>query len=183
MSQNVRFYFGLQSKYDALVEKNPLALYFIEDTNRLYKGDILIATGAVVNSIASGLMSAEDKKKLDEIVASGIRELVPVDNSLIIVDTENGKSSGVAISAQDGNAIEVVEDGLFVPSAKEVSIPEYSIEKQTVADEGYAVSYKLKKVVDGEISYVGDTINVAKDMVKETIMRRSREDSVKRINK
>ena len=171
MSQNVRFYFGLQSKYDALTEKNPLALYFIEDTNRLYKGDVLIATGAVVSSMAAGLMSKEDKAKLDELVASGsgIRELVSVDGSLVIADTENGgKSIGVAISTQEGNAIVAVEDGLFVPSAKEISVPEYSIEKQTVADEGYAVSYKLKKIVDGEVSYVGDTINVAKDMVLQS---------------
>lgn len=67
MSQNVRFYFGLQSKYDALTEKNPLALYFIEDTNRLYKGDVLIATGAVASSMAAGLMSAKDKEFIDSI--------------------------------------------------------------------------------------------------------------------
>lgn len=171
MSQNVRFYFGLQSKYDALTEKNPLALYFIEDTKRLYKGEVLIATGDVANAMAAGLMSAEDKANLDALVAkgSGIVELVSVNGSLVIADTENGgKSIDVAISSKEDNALVIAEDGLFVPSAQKVSVPEYTIEKQSVADEGYAVSYKLKMTVDGEVSYVGDTINVAKDMVLQS---------------
>ena len=104
MSQNVKFYFGLQNKYDALTEKNPLALYFIEDTKRLYKGDVLIATGAEATSMASGLMSAEDKAKLDALVVSGggISELVPVDGSLVITDTENG---GKAIGGNSEHSI------------------------------------------------------------------------------
>ena len=171
MSQNVRFYFGLQSKYDALTEKNPLALYFIEDTQRLYKGDVLIAAASIATSMASGLMSKEDKANLDALVArgGGISELIPVDSSLVIAETENGgKSIGVAISKNEDNAIVAVEDGLFVQSAQEVLVPEYTIEKQSGADEGYAISYKLKKTVNGEVSYVGDTINVAKDMVLQS---------------
>lgn len=42
---------------------------------------------------------------------------------------------------------------------------DYAIERQTVAEEGYAASYKLRKTVGETISYVGDTINIPRDMV------------------
>lgn len=164
---NVRFYFGAQAKYDALVEKNPIALYFIEDTQRLYKGDVLMATGADATALAAGLMSAADKEKLDSLtVDGGIRKLTAVDGTIVMTDTEDGgKSIGVAISSKEGNSLVAVEGGLFVPTAQEVSVPEYAIEKQEVAEDGYATSYKLKRSVNGESTYVGDTINIAKDMV------------------
>lgn len=166
MAQNVKFYFGAQAKYDALLEKDSMALYFIEDTQRLYKGDVLLAVGAKATSLAAGLMSAEDKAKLDDLVAaSGASNLTAVDGTIKLTETEDGKSIGVAVSTQDGNSLVVAEDGLFVPVAKEISIPEYAIEKQEVAEDGFAVSYKLKKTVGGESSYVGDVINIAKDMV------------------
>lgn len=165
-TQNVKFYFGTQAKYDALLERHALALYFIEDTQRLYKGDTLIATGANATSMASGLMSAEDKIKLDELVAAqGKANLSPVDGSIIITDIGDEKYIGVAISSQADNGLIVVDDGLFVPSVQEVSVPEFTIEKQEVADEGYATSYKLKRTINGASSYVGDVINIGKDMV------------------
>lgn len=165
---NVKFYFGSQSKYDALAEKDSLALYFIEDTQRLYKGDVLMATGADATSMASGLMSAEDKIKLDALVVGTGLNLVPVDRTIVIADTEDGsKSIGVAISAQEGNALVAVDDGLFVAGMGEIIIPEYALEKQATAEEGYVSSYKLKKTVGEEVTYVGDAINIGKDMVLE----------------
>ena len=164
----VRFYFGLQEKYDALTDRDSLALYFIEDTKRLYKGDILIASGADATSMASGLMSAEDKIKLDALVAGTGLNLTPVDGTIVITDADDGsKAIGVAISEQAGNALVAVEDGLFVAGLSDVVIPEYAIEKQATAEEGYASSYKLKKTVGEEVTYVGDVINIGKDMVLE----------------
>lgn len=112
-NQNVRFYFGSQAKYDALIERDSLALYFIEDTQRLYKGDILLATGADATAMASGLMTAEDKMKLDSLVAG--QNLKPVDGSIVITGSENGaKLIGVGISAVKGNLAKVLDDGIFV---------------------------------------------------------------------
>lgn len=163
--QNVQFYFGTQAKFDALTEYNELALYFITDTQRLYKGSKLFATGAMATTMVDGLMSKEDKVALDELIASqGTSTLTPVDGTITIVDNK----IGVAISAQKGNALQKIEDGLFVPSTQEVSIPEYSIEKQVVADEGFNATYKLKKTLNGVDSYVGDSINFSIDAVLET---------------
>ena len=179
MSQNVRFYFGPQAKYDELQEKNPMALYFLEDTQCLYKGDKLMATGVMATSMASGLMSSEDKIKLDELLSGGgLKNLTPIDNTIIIRDKDDGgKSIGVAVSGQTGNTLVVAEDGLFVQAQDDVSVPEYIIEKQTATEDGFAASYKLKKIVDGESSYVGDTINIGKDMVLQNATLKTAEET------
>lgn len=168
MAQNVKFIaVKLQATYDTLVTKDPLALYWIQDTQRVYKGDKLYGVGLEATSEFAGLMSAEDKAKLDALVMSGgLSKLTAVDGTISITDTENGgKAIGVAVSTADGNTLVAVDGGLFVPT---VSVPEYAIEKQETADEGYSVSYRLKKMIGDEVSYVGDTINIAKDMVLQS---------------
>ena len=178
---NVKFYsVKLKSTFEALEVKDSLALYWIAETSELYKGDQLFGTGATATKEAAGLLSAEDKARLDDLVAaSGTLNLTAVDGTINLFDTIGGKSIGVAISANKGNALVAVEDGLFVPVAKEVSIPEYEIEKQATADEGYSTSYKLKKTVNGESTYVGDTINIARDMVLQSAsMKVVEEDNI-----
>ena len=172
MAQNVKFIaVRLQATYDALETKDSLALYWIQDSQRLYKGAELYGTGLAATAEFAGLMSAEDKAALDALVASGggIANLVPVDGTITIADTaDGGKALGVAVSAQDNNILVAVDDGLFVPKAEEVVVPEFTIEKQAIAEEGYATSYKLKRTVGEEFTYVGDTINIAKDMVLQS---------------
>lgn len=173
MGNNVKFFFTNDfNKYLNLAVKDPLALYFIEDAETgycaLYKGENLMAVGSNATAMASGLMSSEDKKSLDEIIASGggIGNLQAVDGTISITDGENGKKNiAVSISGREGNALTFVDGGLFVPTAQEISVPEYAIEKQSVADEGFNATYKLKKTHNGEVSYVGDSINVAIDAV------------------
>lgn len=170
MSQNVRFFFtSTKSKYDALIEKNPLALYFITDEatgcNYLYKGDKLIAAGHEASEQFAGLMSAEDKAKLNNLIASGggLGKLSAVDGTISILDTvDGGKAIGVLVAQDAGNALKAVDGGLFVEQAV---VPEYAIEKQEVATDGFVATYKLKRTVGTEISYVGDEINIAKDLV------------------
>ena len=169
MSMNVKFIsVKLQATYDALATKDNLALYWIQDSQRLYKGDKLYGVGLAATAEFAGLMSAEDKAKLDALVTGngGLTGLTAVDGTMVITDTEDGgKAIGVAIAPDAGNALVAVEGGLFVPT---VSVPEYAIEKQATAEEGYAASYRLKKTVGDEVSYVGDTINIAKDMVLQS---------------
>lgn len=42
---NVRFYSGTRAQYDSLTNRNPLALYFCDDTGELFKGDICLSDG------------------------------------------------------------------------------------------------------------------------------------------
>ena len=164
---NVKFFsVKLKSTYTELEVKDTLALYWIDETSELYKGDKLFGTGAIATQEVAGLLSPEDKARLDALVAaSGKINLSAVDGTIKLTETVDGKAIGVAVSTQPGNALVAVEDGLFVPIPQEVIIPEYAIEKQETAEDGYATSYRLKKTVGDVSSYVGDTINIGKDMV------------------
>lgn len=164
---NVLFKIGTRAQFDAIVTKSETTLYWLSDTQQLYKGDVLFGTGALATQAAAGLLSAEDKAKLDALVAGGgLSNLTPVDSTIIVTDVEGGgKSIGVAISTEAGNVLVKKGDGLYVDASGSIDVPEYAIEKQEVAEEGYAVSYKLKKTVGGASSYVGHTINIPKDMV------------------
>jgi len=168
MAQNVKFIaVKLQATFDALETKDALALYWIHDTQRLYKGDKLYGTGLEATSEFAGLMSAEDKAALEALkVGGGLSNLVPVDGTISITDAVGGgKALGVAISTQNGNTLVVNEDGLFV---QETIVPEFTIEKQVTAEDGFAATYRLKKVVGEESAYVGDAINIAKDLVLQS---------------
>lgn len=161
---NVLFKVGTSEQFKNIVTKSETTLYWLTDTQELYKGDVLFGVGREASADAAGLLSAADYQKLqDLIVTGGTINLTPVDSSIVITEAENGaKSIGVAIATKEGNTLQAVEGGLFVPA---VVVPEYVIEKQTTADEGYAVSYKLKKTVGEEVSYIGDVINIPKDLV------------------
>lgn len=66
---NVKFLsVKLKSTFDALETKDSLALYWIEETQELFKGDKLYGTGAVVTDEFAGLMSPKDKATLDALV-------------------------------------------------------------------------------------------------------------------
>jgi hypothetical protein len=166
---NVRFLgVKLKSTFNALETKESNALYWIEETQELYKGATLYGTGALATAKVAGLLSPEDKAKLDALVASGggLSNLTAIDGTISIFDTaDNGKAIGVNIAPIDGNQLVAVDGGLFVPT---VVVPEYSIEKQSIAEEGFAATYKLKKTVGEDISYVGDSINIARDLVLKT---------------
>lgn len=177
---NVRFLsVKLRSTFDALVTKESAALYWIEETQELYKGDILYGTGALASEKAAGLLSANDYVKLQELIASGsgLSSLKAVDGTISIFDAvDGGKLIGVAIAPDATNALKAVDGGLFVPT---VIVPEYSIEKQAIADEGFAATYRLKKIIGEEVSYIGDTINIARDLVlKSATLETVTEDGI-----
>lgn len=101
-----------------------------------------------LDNLCSDLNTALDGK-VDSVSAA--------DNSVTVT---GGKSAsvGVKISAATGNLLELASDGLKViaPTAAE-----YTIQKATTAEEGFAATYKLMK--DGV--QVGASINLIKDMV------------------
>lgn len=150
----------LKSTFLALENKDPLALYWIVETSELFKGEQLFGVGALATEQAAGLLSPEDYAKLRALV--GIDKLSAVDGTISITNTaDGGRAIGIAIAPDVGNQLVAVEGGLFVPT---VVVPEYAIEKVTT-ESGFSASYKLKKTVGEEVSYVGDTINIAKDLV------------------
>lgn len=166
---NVRFCsVKLQATYDALVTKETNVLYFVQDTSRLYHGDLLIGTGALATEQAAGLLSAEDYAALKSLIASGsvTNDLHPTDGTIVLTRKEDGKTTiGVGLSAVDGNILTIKEDGLF---ARITQLPEYSIEQQKTPEDGFVATYKLKKTEGDMSSYVGDAINIPKDKVLQS---------------
>ena len=159
---NVKFLsVKLKSTFEALETKDSLALYWIDETQELFKGSVLYGTGALATEKVAGLLSPEDYVALKALIAngSGISNLRPVDGSIVIKKDDSAHTIGVGLSTVDGNMLSVKDDGLYAKA------PEYSIEKQASAEDGYSATYKLKKTVDGVSTYVGDSINVLKDLV------------------
>lgn len=165
---NVIFKQGTLAQYNALANKNANTLYWLHDVRQLYKGEVLYAVGAEATSLASGLMSAADKAKLDALGEGGVLALTPVDSTIVIADGDGGKTIGVRVSAGEGNVLAVRDDGLFVPAVAISGSVEFSLEKQGVATEGYSVTYKLKRTEGENVTYVGDEINIPKDMVLQS---------------
>lgn len=165
---NVIFKQGTRAQYNAISVKDANTLYWLTDTQELFKGEVLYGKGAEATALASGLMSAADKAKLDNLAAGGAIGLTAVDASVILGSDENGTTIGVQISKEDGNALSIKDDGLFVSAGATGETVEFVIERQEDAAEGYAATYKLKRVVGEEETYVGDEINIPKDLVLQS---------------
>lgn len=56
-----------KSTFEALATKEEFALYWILETQELYKGEQLFGTGSLATAEFAGLMSPEDKRKLDTL--------------------------------------------------------------------------------------------------------------------
>ena len=76
---NVIFKQGTRAQYDAIAVKDASTLYWLTDTRELFKGEILYAKGTEATTLASGLMSAADKAKLDNLAAGGAIGLTAVE--------------------------------------------------------------------------------------------------------
>lgn len=163
MASNVIFKIGTQEQYNALAVKDPNTLYWLHDVSELRKGEDLYGKGSEATALASGLMSAADKAKLDALSAGGAAGLTAVDASVVLASGEDGTTIGVQVSKESGNALELKEDGLFVSAAS--GAVEFAIEKQATPEDGYSASYKLKRTENGTDTYVGDIINIPKDAV------------------
>lgn len=142
---NVLFKVGTRAQFDAIVTKNETTLYWLNDTQELYKGDVLFGKGALASETAAGLLSAEDYKKLQElIVTGGTVDLIPVDGSIVIED----KKIGVGLSAVEGNMLSIKDDGLFVPI-----VDLTGVQDRLTAVEGSIA--KLQEDILGGIRYKG----------------------------
>ena len=162
---NVIFRQGTRAQYDAITAKDVNTLYWLTDTQELFKGEVLYGKGAEATTLASGLMSAADKAKLDNLASGGAIGLAAVDASVILGSDDNGTTIGVQVSKIEGNALELKEDGLFVSPAAVSGTVEFVIEAQETPEDGYAATYKLKRTEGEDVAYVGDTINIPKDAV------------------
>lgn len=142
---NVLFKVGTSEQFQNITTKNETTLYWLTDTQELYKGDVLFGTGREASVDAAGLLSAADYQKLqDLIVTGGTVNLTPVDGSIVIEDNK----IGVAIAPVEDNALVAVEGGLFV-----ASVDLTSVENRLTAVEGSIA--QLQEDIVGGIRYKG----------------------------
>jgi hypothetical protein len=150
---NVLFKIGTRAQFDAIVTKSETTLYWLSDTQELYKGDVLFGKGSLASEEAAGLLSAEDYKKLKELIATGgAVELTPVNGSIVIKD----KKIGVGLSAVEGNMLSIKDDGLFA-----ASVDLTDVQNRLTAVEGSIA--QLQEDIVGGIRYKG-TVETVDDL-------------------
>lgn len=136
-------------------------------------GDLTSDVATLQGQVAD-LISKVGKAAEDEVAATGLYALIDeikalaegkvasvgaTDKSITVGGTATKPTVGVAISADEGNALSLAADGLKV-TIPEVTIPVYSVVEDKTSTE-YSAIYHLTK--DG--INVGAAINIPKDMV------------------
>lgn len=127
------FAVDLKSTFEALTTKDEFALYWIMETQELYKGDVLFGMGAEATGDMAGLMSAEDKRKLDTLadIEGGIHFLgisstnpidgivtidgeviTPVAGDIVIYGTKE------YICDKNGEFVELGDEGIYLTAAQ-----------------------------------------------------------------
>lgn len=125
--------------------------------------DLITAVGkkAAGGEAATGLY-----KEIADAIALANRKVASVeaaDRSITVAGTATEPTVKVALSAAEGNALELAADGLKV-TIPEVTVPAYSMKKLNTATSGMSASYQLTK--DG--AGIGAIIDIPKDMVVES---------------
>lgn len=140
-------------------------------------GDLASDVATLQGQVAD-LIAAVGKKAAGEEPATGIyKDIADVitlanskvasvkaaDKSITVAGTATAPTVKVALSAAEGNALELATDGLKV-TIPEVTVPAYSMKKLDSATAGMSASYQLTK--DG--AGIGAIIDIPKDMVVES---------------
>lgn len=107
---------------------------------------------------ASGLFALIDEVKA--LAEGKVASVTASDNSIIVAGDATAPTVAVKISAAEGNALSLADDGLKV-EIPEVKVPVYSLVKDEAAADGDIATYHLTK--DGKNE--GVAINVPKDLV------------------
>lgn len=126
------FAVDLKSTYNALTIKDEFALYWIMETQELYKGDVLFGVGAEATANMAGLMSAEDKQKLDTLAGItgamhflGVSSTNPADG-VVTIDGEVviPKAGDIVIYEskeficdKNGNLVELGDESIYLTAA------------------------------------------------------------------
>jgi hypothetical protein len=127
------FAVDLRSTFDALTTKDAFALYWIMETQELYKGDVLFGTGAEATADMAGLMSAEDKRKLDTLASLeggvhflGVSETDPEEGVITIGGEVISPVAGDMviygskeyICDKNGKFVELGDEGIYLTAAQ-----------------------------------------------------------------
>lgn len=106
---DVVFRAGTRAQYNALETYDNNTLYWITDTQEVFKGATLFGIGAEATSAAAGLLSAEDKAALDDLIATSLRDHFvynqPVASSVWVIDHPLNKRPSVTVVDSAGSVV------------------------------------------------------------------------------
>lgn len=119
-----------------------------------------------------GVEEAKAAAQAAQTTADGkVASVTAADASVTVGGSGTAPTIKVAVSADEGNALKLAADGLKVEMG---AAPEYVIEKDAAAQEGFFATYTLKK--DGV--QAGEKINIPKDyLVKSASVKEAEGDS------
>lgn len=118
----VLFRTGTWEQYNSLANKDVNTLYFVSDATHceVWKGDKLFGRGVEATASLAGLMSAEDKKKLDELldVEGGILPSYELEK---LETPEEDAIASYRLKKTTGDSSEYVGDTINIPQDKVLS--------------------------------------------------------------
>lgn len=171
----VKFYsVDLKSTFNALDTKDTNALYWILETQELYKGNLLFAVGTEATQAAAGLMSAEDKIKLDTLAGIkgvmrflGKSETDPLTGVITIdgevVETQAGDivlyGNKEYICDMNGNFIELGDESIYLTEEKANELYETKADAKASHEE---LAAKLDLINIKDIAWGKDNANTTK---------------------
>ena len=122
----VTFKKGTLAEYNALV-KDENTIYWLTDTQEVFVGSKKYGVGLEATTSLSGLMSAEDKANLDQLVQHGVAISGKDNNILEMVEGDGaGLYAALAIEETDDGTYELVQlksDGSKKTLGSKIDIP------------------------------------------------------------
>ena len=156
-----------KSTFEALSTKEEFALYWILETQELYKGDQLFGTGSNATANTAGLMSAEDKRKLDAlasidnaihflgvtstdpatgIITIGGEVVIPTAGDIVIYQAKE------YICDKNGDFVELGDETAYLTKAQ--------AEEEFLKKEDASEIYETKEDADAKIKEIKDELSL-----------------------
>ena len=149
------FEIGTKAEYEALIKKDEDVMYWITDTQELYKGAVRYAVGREATDEEAGLMSAEDKsfiESLKDLVDSGV-----ISANISVANGAKIGTYGISIYSDE------VDDNAFTPSVMSLSAIDNGIStnEEWKADKEHYPWYDCYE--DESYSYIDSNKNITID--------------------
>ena len=129
------FEIGTKAEYESLIKKDEDVMYWITDTQELYKGTVRYAVGKEATDEEAGLMSAEDKsfiESLKDLVDSGVI------SANISIDS-GAKISDYGISSYSDNIDNIENINTSTPMSMSLRSAPMLMSLDSLNDEGVLV--------------------------------------------
>ena len=151
----VKFMFGVQDNYNSLATKETDALYFITDTQRIYKGDVQLA----------------DVSKQQVVFTSTTPEAGTSEEGILYVATVDGQTtlyvkSGESMVQAGGGEAQSVADGVITFDSLNTSMVATAINGESPSETKVPTEKAVKDYVDGVRQALQTTIDTAYDTVE-----------------